>query len=460
MSDLPKENPDDICGPGGIDTAAESLLYDQGGRLYWWQNEAGEWVGRNEQHCIRMLKRIGLYGAATKEEKLSAIESRLSDVSENRFVTYAGPLAGWAKGFYNQDGNRFLVTKSPAPVIPEKGEFPTLDRLFDVLFTGSEDHEGPAPTDQRQFFFAWWRYAFQCLRECYPERGLCMVLAGDAGCGKTLAKEMVRMSFGGREIMPYAYMIGRDNFNAEMLSHELWTVDDEQADTSMLARIKFGAEIKKATANSAMRFRGMMREAITLTTFRRLFVCVNREPDRLMVLPPLDDDISGKMCILRCYNSEMMQAATSHDTTERKAFWDTLQKELPHFLYWLMNDWEMPKELHGRFGSKQYHHPDIVAELFTLSAEQVLLEQINRGLADHFKLSAEWIGSAPALRNILAEDNSPLSRSEIKNLPAPNWLGKKLRKLEEIQPDRFSGKRRAAGTQWTIFPPAPESGDE
>ena len=46
---------------------------------------------------------------------------------------------------------------------------------------------------------------------------------------RTVIKEMVRLSFGGREVYPYSYMIGRDNFNAEMLEAELWTVKDFQA---------------------------------------------------------------------------------------------------------------------------------------------------------------------------------------------------------------------------------------
>jgi len=246
-------------------------------------------------------------------------------------------------------------------------------------------------------------------------------------------------------------MIGRDNFNAEMLEAELWTVDDETADTSMRARVEFGAEIKKAVANSAMRFRGMLREAVTLTTFKRLFICVNREPDRLMVLPPMDDDIKGKVALLMAYNSTMFDGAANHNPAEKKAFWKQLNDELPHFLHWLLYEWEEPQfDLQVRFGSPAYHHPEIGQELFTLSPEQVLMEQIDRTLADYFKLNSTWCGSAAALRNLLVAEDSPLSSSEVKKIPAPNWVGKRLTKLAAHAPQRLEKKKVNGLIEWRI----------
>ena len=453
------EDPDQVSGEGGLDTQEEDLLYDQGGKRFWWKNRSGEWIGRDKQLTQIMMKQhLSLCGGASKDEKVSEVDRKLLDVAENHFVSYAGPLAGWEHGFYHEMGQRFLVTRSPELPEPEPGEWPTLERMFDCLLAGAESGSD-APVDQRPFFYAWWKFSLQCLRDRYPERGLAMVLAGDAGCGKTLIKEMVRLSFGGREVYPYAYMIGRDNFNAEMLEAELWTVDDETADTSMLARVKFGAEIKKVTANSAMRFRGMMREAVTLTTFKRLFICVNREPDRLMVLPPMDDDIKGKVSMLLAYNSVMFEEVECHSSVEKKKFWKTLCDELPHFLHWLLYEWEAGEDLNGRFGSREFHHQEIAAELFTLSPEQVLLDQIERALADYFDspINEEWQGSAVALRNLLTADNSPLSSSEVKKIPPPNWLGKRMTKLAERFPERFSLHRSGKANEWRIEKPVEAS---
>jgi hypothetical protein len=453
---LPKDDPDAVCG-GGLDTSEPEIFFDQGAKKYWWKSGRGEWVGRDKELAKATLKARGFFGGTAKDEKISQVDSELLRISNQDYVSYAGPLAGWREGLYTEGGQRFLVTRSPALIEPSPGDWPTLDRMFAALLAGAEAPESEdAPIiDQRPFFFSWWRYSLQCLRDAYPERGLCMVLAGDAGCGKTLIKEMVRLSFGGREVYPYSYMIGRDNFNAEMLEAELWTVDDETADTSMQARVEFGAEIKKAVANSAMRFRGMMREAVTLTTFKRLFICVNREPDRLMVLPPMDDDIKGKVALLMAYNSEMFVEVERHSTTEKKAFWSTLNEELPHFLNWLLTEFQPGEEMNGRFGSPAYHHPEIGRELFTLSPEMVLLDQIDRVLASYFgcPINDCWEGSSAALRNLLVAEDSPLSNSEIKKIPPPNWLGKNIRKLSERFPSRFLMHRTGTQNLWRLFPP-------
>jgi len=448
--------PDDALETSA-DTAAPVIFFDQGAKKFWWRSERNEWVGRDKEMAKAFLKSRGFAGGADKDEKISALDRELLRISNEDYVSYAGPLAGWKEGFYTEGGQRFLVTRSPALIEPAAGEWPTLKRMFACLLAGAEtpESEEAAIIDQRPFFFAWWRFGLQCLRGCYPERGLCMVLAGDAGGGKTLLKEMVRLSFGGREVYPYSYMIGRDNFNAEMLEAETWTIDDETADTKMPARVEFGAEIKKAVANSAMRFRGMMREAVTLTTFKRLVICVNREPDRLMVLPPMDDDIKGKMALLMAYNSRMFEAVAVHSTPERQAFWATLNAELPHFLHWLLFEFQPDEDLNARFGSPAYHHPEIARELFTLSPEMILMDQLDRVLASYFSnpINSMWEGTAAELRNLMTAEDSPLSHSEIKNIPPPNWLGKNIRKLSDRFPGRYVAHRTGTQNLWRLYPP-------
>ncbi len=359
---LPKDDPDAVSGDG-LDTAEKSIYFDKGSKKFWFQGLHGEWIGYDKQFAQLYLKQFkALSGAASKEHKISDMERELLRVAMEDYVSYAGPLAGWKKGFYNTGGDRILVTRSPSMIEPVEGEWPVLNSIFEAVLGGKdapEDNEHAALIDQRPFFFAWWKFGLQCLRECYPDRGLAMVLAGEAGSGKTLVKQLVNQSFGGREVYPYSFMIGRDNFNAEMLEAELWTVDDETADTSIQARTKFGAEIKKITANSAMRFRGMMREAVTLNTFKRLFICVNREPDRLMVLPPMDDDVRGKICMLLAYNSKLFAGIEQNSPEQKRILSETIERELPHFLHWLLFTFAPGDELNGRFGSREFHHPEL-----------------------------------------------------------------------------------------------------
>jgi len=450
-------NPDDACDASGTDSAEPSMIYDSVGKKFWWRNRRGEWVGRDKAAAqLKLKKAETLSAAATSSEKLSPLDDRLLDIMETDCVDYVGRLAGWKQGFYDQ-GMRFLCTHSPALPVPEAGDWPTLKRIFAAVLGGVDLPEGDDSIviDQSDFFFAWWRHGLESLRDSRPTSGLAMCLAGDAGSGKTLLKELVKTSFGGREVYAYAHFIGRDNFNGEMIEAELLTIDDETADTSMKARLHFGAEIKKVVANSAMRFRGMMREATTLTTFKRLFICVNREPDRLMVVPPLDDDIKGKLSLLLAYNSNLFNRIERNSTEEKKDLGECLEKELPHFMYWLLNEFEPGEELHGRFGCRELHHPELLKELFTLSPEQTLLQQIDRTLVGYFECAVNdyWEGSAQALLNLLSAEDSPLSSKEVKLLPQETWVGRRLKKLAEHDPGRIIFKKTSGGNLWRIYPP-------
>ena len=145
-------------------------------------------------------------------------------------MQYAGPVAGWKKGITSNNGQRVLVTREPRLIEPEMGNFPTIYALLNNMFGEGTSEQKNDGENQLPYLLGWWKHALECLNAKYEDnRGLCMVFAGEAGCGKTLLKDLISISLGGRECKPYRFMIGLDNFNGEFIGSELWVVDDEQA---------------------------------------------------------------------------------------------------------------------------------------------------------------------------------------------------------------------------------------
>lgn len=444
------------------------VFYDESSNKFYVQDHSGEWRGRDSRTFAIYLKYMGLLpvtrNSKDAKEKISELDHVLGHISLNCSVQYAGAIAGFRKGLIENNGQRVLVMREarimkPAPGDPDPAAFPVLwellNRMFGMCGTYPEEevtireNDGPI---QLPYFLGWWKHALQCLHGGYTDkRCLCMVFAGDAGCGKSLLKDLVSLSLGGRECKPYRFMIGQENFNGEFIGSELWVIDDEQASTRHRDRSEFGANIKKAVADRYYRIRGMMRDGVILEMFRLMLICVNREPERLMVLPPLEDDIADKIAVLMAHKHPMPMPAGTPD--EKTAFWSTLVDELPHFINWLLNDYEIEPDMYGRFGVTHFHHPDLCSDLFHMSPARVLLEQIERVLKfDEF--TWHYALGATELRGRMADDeSSPLSRKEINDLPAPTYMGSQLNKIKQVHPDRLTQKKINGSLKWIFCAP-------
>lgn len=442
---------------------SEEQYYRSPDGAFWWKNKRGEWIGRPQSDFKLKLKAEGKCTTVMDGEKMSELERDFLLVSAENGVDYAGLISGWKPGYYERDGTRYLISREIPALTPNEDwqdaleDFPNILHLIYSVFDGADEHFDPPEIAQSTLFLAWWRHAFRNLRNRSDDtglRGLALVLAGDAGCGKTLMKEFIRISFGGKEAQPYRWFTGQEQFNGNLMQSPLWTVDDEQADTGIKARNHFGAKLKLCVANAGVPFRAMHRDELTLYPFRRIVVCVNREPERLMVLPPLEGDVKDKMLIFKCYTNDICTGLRTKSGAEKAAFFQQIVKELPHFLHWLCNDWEPPEgiEIAGRFGVPDYCHAEIGRELFTLSPNQRLWDLI-RKYVDHVSpmgMRPVWSGGAKKLHSGMTGENSPLSKKDIEQVPAWNWLGQKMKQLQKQYPDALEFKRAHSSNEWKI----------
>jgi hypothetical protein len=445
----------------------ERWYYDQSAKVYWVRMsdaEDAEWVSLSEKHFALHIQVHGVQDRVNPLTSMNLIDEEILRTTMQRRVSYAGALAGWKRGVVKFNGTRALITRSPDMIKPVDGDTPILDAVMSTVLCGQE--EDGTVIDQRESFFAWWKHALASLYDGRPRNGLAMAIAGEKNCGKTLVKNIVKMSFGGAEALPYRWMIGEDNFNRTLSESPLWTVDDAAASTKGEDRGELGAQIKQIVANSALSFRGMHQEAVTLNPFRRLFFCLNIEPDRLLVLPPMDDDIDDKIMLLKAYKGKLPMPTRT--PAEQDAFWGAMMAELPAWIGRLLSA-SFGEHEEGRFGVRPYHHPHIMQELSNVGAEMSVLDWIDRaakskddfwqpGISDT-GMHPFWEGTATDLRIALMDDGSVLKQHERKEVPKGAYLGVRLSKLAKLQPERFLHRRTARKNFWMILRRDPAASD-
>jgi hypothetical protein len=141
--------------------------------------------------------------------------------------------------------------------------------------------------------------------------------------------------------------------------------------------------------------------ALTLTPFWRLTVSVNDDPESLLVLPLIREDLADKIMLFKIEHHDMPMPTSTKE--ERAAFWNRLMSELPHWLHRL-TQWEIPDKLKAnRFGVKHYHHPELMDAIEGLSPETKLYDL----LKDRFAHRPEgWRGTASELETLLAGDTA------------------------------------------------------
>lgn len=463
--------------------AEPEYRYDEASGFFWKQASPDEWISLREGAFRRELKSRGLRDKADPRngEMLAPLDAKVMEIEQAKRVKFACQLAGYRAGEHSVGGEKILVTASMRLLTPVKGEWPLLAEVLRRLFVGQEETGtgDPIKIDQRDHWLAWVQHWLRSLYSGHVTRGLCLCVAGEPDSGKTLHGMLLKALAGGKEGKPYDFMIGRDNFNRELFEASLQMIDDENADTRIDARREFGAQIKKIVGNSDMKLRGMHRDGIVLSPTWRLVALVNLEAERLMVMPPIENDIADKILMLKGYKlprpepgsdlaaSRCWPMPMPTDTAdEQKAFWDALRAELPAFVWYLLNEYTPPSAVAGgRFGVRAWQHPEILRELQQFSPHVRLWQLILRsGVVFRKKIGnpsevgaaawedcAEWTGSAEQLEELLKGSDSGLTTEERKEIPKPSWLGTQLRAVEKIWGERVARfHRTGTGRRWVL----------
>jgi len=427
------------------------IFFDVRDGAYWYKL-GGRYVALKKSDLQMHLRTIGLrddiYFDGLRELDWPLWNSQL-----HAMIDYAGSLAGHRVGLFTDGSSRkFLVTdeaNGPWQTVPKQIEEPP---LFAALV------QELLPGDQATFFCYWLAIALRSLRRVDFRPGQVVILAGPAGCGKSLLQTIITEILGGRAANPFRYMMGLTQFNKDLASAEHWQIEDPQTTTDIRTRRQFGAMLKECTVNRDFSIHQKGKDALSLPIFRRVSISVNDEPENLAVCPPLDPSIQDKVFLFHCAKVEKAFAPFRTDGGEldRAKLWEAVQAEVPAIRNWLLKAFKsIPKNVRDdRFGVTFWHHPDLLAELSALAPETRLLQLIDSVLypPKSDAVARPWEGKAIELEQELRRSEFAFEVEKV--LRFFGACGSYLGKLARSQAQRVSKRVHDGYTLWTINPPS------
>jgi hypothetical protein len=399
---------------------------------YWLRLPDGRYITLGKSDLNLHLRAAGVEGIEQKGGELSALERFYLLCQQERYVDYAGPLAGHQVGVLDVSGKRVLVTSQARQVEPKEGKTQQYDRFLTQLLPG----------DQSLIFCLWLKMARRSLKLSDYRPGHALVVAGAPGGGKSFLQKIVTDSLGGRHVLPFDWMTGRTPFNGELAGGEHWQVEDKQATSDIRSRKHFGQTLKECVANRFIQIHGKNKEAIPLPVFRRVTITLNCEPENLLVLPPFEDSLWEKIIMLK---SEPTNCLSSDYAENGKTFGD----ELPAFLHYV-DSLRVPKRfVHVRYGLKAWHHPELVCALTEMTPEQQLWEWIDSFVIQKLKPNEFWRGTAAELKAELM--NTPNRLEVDRLLYYTSSCGVFLSRLALRIPERVKSVKNEGKTFWKIL---------
>ncbi len=352
-----------------IEEKTADFYYDGPNRFYW--DEGTQFILKNTSDVKHKLVKRRLRRTLEEWELTSQLADAVEYIQDKRYVSYSGALAGKRRGVYRYGGKMLLATFGPEIIEPEEGECPLIEGLIDALLLDGTE----AGARQKRFLYGWLQMAYLSLVNEAWRAGQCLVLAGCRGGGKTLLKRLIVLLLGGRVSGPWAYMTGLSRFNSELAAAECLVVDDEAGSTDTRVRKMIAAKIKSMLFSRSISVESKGREPFQFEPFWRMVFCVNDDPESLLVLPILSEDMEDKIAFLQCGRWECPLPNFTYD--ERKEVDRRFDAELPCFLHKVLA-FEIPEdEREDRCGVVFFHHPALLESMGTLAPENEMLALVD-----------------------------------------------------------------------------------
>jgi hypothetical protein len=421
-------------------------FYDTQRKEFLTKNAAGRWHAYNEAQFKRTLRAKGISSTRPDKALTAPAEDVMLAIQDQHDVAYAGALAGRQQRFYDENGLRFLVTSSPLIIKAQKRTWDTLNTFLANLLAGPDE---PYADQQWITFNGWLSTARRSLKEGRFQPGQALAIAGVIESGKSLLQGLITQVLGGRSAKAAMWLQGRTDFNSELFGAEHLMLEDESASTSHAARMALATAIKSMVANRFHPCHAKRRDIVNLAPWWRLTISLNDEPEHMLVLPPINADMADKIILLRATKDEMPMPTVTAE--QQETYWARLMEELPGYMWWLENEFTIPKEyLSTRFGVSAFHHPALLEALDELSPAFRMLGLID--LAKPWGTGIEWKGTADTLRALLL-NNPTTQRDASKLLEFPDRCGRYLGELSRKRPARVQNARTEDVRNWVVYPP-------
>ena len=436
-------------------------IYFDGDSYY--RKQDGVWGTMIREDARLHLSMEGLSKAASAGES-SPVDQALYELQQHNRVDYAEAICGRQAGYLFENGNRILVTDSPAFIEGKAGEWPTIGMFLNGLLGVNPSHKDGEV--QLALFKGWLKLARTALRkptEHLPGQVLGFIGPKDAG-KSLLIDHVVRYALGGRSAEADDYLLGKTTFNGNLWGAELLVVSDTGLGDSVKDRIKLRDSLKKASAEPQQKLRGLYKEQLTLRPIWRIVLAGNDTAENITDLPSLDASFSDKIIYLRCFAPTAPLYCVSVQGA-REGFTQAIAAELPAFLHEVDN-YEIPQDLvKGRFGITEWHHPYIVESLETTSHLQhiveLIIDWINVNFSDHEE--SKTVSTTELYEALARKHDGKMPGNVCSGVPN---LGRQLSSIAETASWKElvkRGERRIGGTDknqkqtvWTITKPKGE----
>jgi hypothetical protein len=426
------------------------------GDKYFWLDGVGRFQEHGVEDFRRLLRLNGISGKNADGELTSAHDHLIQRVQSKHGVDVAMPLAGYGAGLREMNGIRLLVTVPPKLPQPKAGDYPALGRLLSELAGVGKDEHGEI---QLKTLTLWLARAWRSIAEDRTLSGHCLILAGPRSASKTMFQErIITAILGGRKAKAALVLVKDKDFTADLASSEHLYLADELVSKDYRARMNLAEKIKSFVANRGQSVHPKGVDQMTLDPRWRLSISLNDEPDRLAMLPPLDDaDIADKVILLRCY-----PVTRPSDDLEQERWIKQLIEEIPVFLHDAIT-MQVPDELREldgvRFGLRSFLHPGLMADMNANESESTAMAVIDKLLfwSPDDKAIED---SASNIRLMMVDKASGESamRAEVDRL-FPNELrvGGVLSRIMTRYPGRVEKPERHGNKRfWRILPPVEE----
>ena len=368
----------------------------------------------------------------------------VSGIEVNQAVDWAGGIAGYKKGLIHFDEFTALITSEPKLILPKKGAFPVISRIL---------YEGLGEGIQRDVFLGWLSVALKAVIAGKHQPGQLLCLAGQVNTGKSLYSKIVASVLGGRVGDPHAAWTNSIVWNDELVKAELLVIDDSVASTDPRARRALAARFKEAIYSGNVQLRKRNVSSLCVRPVWRVMICCNENSEALQIIPPIDEDLSDKVSLLRV--GKISPPVDTSTPEGRDRFWSLIENELPAFVEHLLN-FKIPDELKdSRAGVTAYRNPNLERAVVELSPEKCLEEMLicmlSGGYMDMNPGESRKFTSTE-LQGMLTELGSPVSAQARKLLG--NWsaaCGVNLGKLAKLRPEMVEKVGMTQGIQkWKI----------
>jgi hypothetical protein len=379
----------------------------------------------------------------------SPLDRAKNAIHNRHSVDWALALAGYQPGIIHlHGGKKVLITRGPSLLKPVPGEYPIITSFLDGLLRPPQSPPQSPSEDQVVYFKGWAQQAVSHLYAGRIKKGQSIVFAGPIDSGKSALQNLIITPLlGGRVARPYAFIVGRTDFNEEWFESEHLMLEDETPPRDYETQQRVAAGLKSLSANDDHWCHGKQKKAVTLPPYWRVSLSVNDTPEALRVVPVNDPTLKDKMIVLKVYPDAVKELVESLGGQDK--FAEAIKAELPHILYDLLNVFKIPGELKDtRYGMKAYQNHEIVEAVEETAPYVLLLEfmrmKVYPGVKNLFKTSLEILQD-------LEKERAPQGISP-KN---PNTLGKYLTNISDMKTGEVVWKKTKHANGYVLnFPNA------